>query len=314
MVFAGDMNPDSIGRFYCERFFLLPRQDSKNYISSLIEILSENSIEILIPFGELECLRISKQKDRFIDIGCIPIVTNLKTLETSLEKIVSYDFLTKNTDIPFMKYHLVESLDDLDAGLEKIGHDVNLSIKPSRGVGSRGFVVLSNSTISISNLFSSKNSFPHISIMDLREMMKSNGNFPKLILMEMLDGEHYDSNMICKNGSVLFQSVRTREEVINGAISKATIVKNDNIFNINKKIAKALNADGYICTQYIGDKLIEVNPRWSTSVNYNNFNEYLMAIELAVEGGIKICVDNYDNYDDYVGVKFLRFFDTLAYK
>lgn len=129
--------------------------------------------------------------------------------------------------------------------------------------------------------------------------------------MESLNGIHYDSNMICKNGEVLFQSVRTREEAINGTITKATVVKNEELFEINRKIARALNVDGYICTQYIGNKLIEINPRWSTSINYQNFNEYLMALNLAQNIDIGVSMHEYDKY---VNTKFIRYFDVKVYK
>lgn len=309
-VIVGDFNPDAIGKFYSDKFIQLPRQDSDEYIDTLVEIVKENSIDILLPAGELECLKIAKNREKFLEVNCIPIVTNLKTLELSLEKIDSYDYLTENTDIPFMKYHRVNTLQDLEIGLDKL-KDCNLSIKPSQGSGSRGFAFLSEKKMNAEEFFTSKSTFTTLSIDDLKNMIKESKNIPTLILMESLEGTHYDSNMICKNGEVLFQSVRTREEAINGTITKATVVKNEELFEINRKIARALNVDGYICTQYIGNKLIEINPRWSTSINYQNFNEYLMALNLAQNIDIGTSMES---YDDYVNTKFIRYFDVKVYK
>jgi carbamoylphosphate synthase large subunit len=309
-VFAGDLNPDSIGRFFCDKFIILPRQNSDDYIPTLLKIMKDESIDILIPSGELECLKIAKNKNRFLDMQCIPVVTNIETLELSLEKIDSYNFLVQHTDIPFMRFHLVESLEDLEIGLAKLGR-IDLAIKPSQGSGSRGFAILTEQKNDAESFFNNKSSFAKLSIDELKDMLARSKQIPKLILMEMLNGIHYDSNMICKNGEVLFQSIRTREETINGTITKATIVKNEELFEINRKIAKALKVDGYICTQYIGNKLIEINPRWSTSINYKNFNEYLMALDLAQDKQLSVKMNS---YKDYESTKFIKYFDTFVYK
>lgn len=310
-VFIGDMNKDAIGKHFADKFFILPAQKSKEYISSLLSIIEKEKIDILVPAGEQECLKIVKEKNKFLHLGCTPIVTNIETLEISVDKADSYDFLVKNTDIPFMKYHTINSFKDLEIGLKKLKECKALAIKPSQGSGSRGFTILTKEVTNAEEYFNSKSSFGRMSIKDLKNLLKNSPSIPKLILMEMLDGVHYDSNMICKNGEVLFQSIRTREEAKVGTITKATIVDNQEIYDINKRIAKALSVDGYICTQYIGNKLIEINPRWSTSLNTDTINEYVMAIDLALGKNIKITDKE---KVEYLNTKFLRYFDVLVYK
>jgi hypothetical protein len=63
--------------------------------------------------------------------------------------------------------------------------------------------------------------------------------------------------------------------------------------------------------QYIGNKLVEINPRWSTSLNTDDINEYGMAVDLAL--GKEISVSEEAN-TSYIGTKFLRYFDVLVYK
>jgi len=309
IVYAGDLNPDAIGKFFCDKFIVLPRQDSAKYIESLLEVVSKEEIDILIPAGELECLKIARNKNKFLEINCVPVVSNINTLEVSLEKIDSYNFLSEKTDIPFMKYHLIESIEDIDIGLNKL-KGLKLSIKPSIGSGSRGFTILSEDGEDAETFFNKKSSFNTMSIKSLKNMINRSKSIPKLILMEMLEGVHYDSNIICKEGEILFQSVKTRDNAIDGTITRGTIIENNEIFELNKKVVKAMNVTGYIMIQYIGNKLVEVNPRWSTSVNYQNFNEYLMAIELALYGEIK---QDFGNYSHYIGTEFYRYFDTLVH-
>ncbi len=309
-VYTGDLNTDAIGKFFADKFIPLPPQDADNYIGTLLEVVEREMIDFIVPFAEMECLEVAKIKDKFLRLNCIPIVTNIKTLETSIDKASLYDFLSNTTDIPMMNYHIVNNLKDYEDGLEKLkGFD--LCIKPATSSGTRGFVILSDICISANELFTTKMDFIKYSSGDLRNILTNSEGIPKLILMEMLEGTHYDSNMICKDGNILFQSIRTREEVALGTITKATILRNSEIEEINRKIASALDTTGYICTQYIGNKLIEVNPRWSTSLNYGNINEYLMSIKLLL--GDDIIVDEKEN-DDYCDTKMLRYWDYIVYK
>lgn len=312
-VICGDMNKDAIGKHFADKFFILPPQKSDSYISRLLSIVEEQKIDILVPAGEYECLQIARNKTKFLELNCVPIVTNIKTLEICLDKAVSYDFLKENTDIPMMEYFIVKNLEDFNTGLLTLKNKniKKLCIKPSEGSGTRGFALISDKVLNAEEFFMNKNSFPILNITQIENMLTISENIPKLILMEYVDDMHYDSNMICKNGNVLFQSVRTREEAKIGTITKATIVKNERIYEINKKIAKAFDVDGYICTQYIGDKLIEINPRWSTSLIYGGINEYQMSIDIALGKSLEI---NADIMEHYINVKFLRYFDVLVFK
>ena len=310
-IIAGDMNEDVIGRFFADRFYRLPAQKSEKYIEALLEVVRKEKIDFIIPSGELECLKIARTREEFLSLDCIPVVTNTKTLEICIDKADSYDFLRENTDIPMMKYHIVDSLSSFEEGMSKFAPDEALSIKPSMGSGSRGFAMISDRPLDANEFFLSKNSFLTLTPEHIREMLRTSKEIPRLILMEFLDGIHYDTNMICKNGEVLFQSIRTREEAKVGTITKATIVENEEIYEINRKIAKALNVEGYICTQFIGNKLIEINPRWSTSLNTDEINEYKMALDLA--NGEDIHVTD-EAAEKYRGTRFLRYFDVMVYR
>lgn len=309
-VFMGDLNPDAIGRFFADSFFVLPAQSSVDYIPSLKGLVEAEGIEILVPAGESECLKLAQYKSEFETLGCMVVVADVNTLETSIDKGVLYDFLSENTDIPMMRYHKVSHLEDFELGLEKL-KNYPLCMKPSTGSGSRGFVILRNSLPVAEEFFNAKKEFSEVSTSYMKGMLESSSNIPALLLMEMLQGRHYDSNVIAKDGEVIFQSIRTREEAINGTITKGQVVRNCEIEEINAKIVKALGTTGYICTQYIGNKLVEVNPRWSTSMNYGEIDEYLMSIKLTLGLDIQIAEEDVAAYE---GVKMLRYFDVHVYK
>jgi carbamoylphosphate synthase large subunit len=309
-VYVGDVNPESIGFHFADKFFQLPPQDDEGYVNHLLSLVEKEKIDFLVPAGESECLKIAKLKGKFNQVNCRPIVTNVQTLETSLDKANLYDFFSKNNLIPMMKYHVVNTVEDFEVGLIKL-KGLSLCVKPSIGSGSRGFAFLDEKPIGVEDFFYSKMQFLKFSVEQFRNMLSVEGAIPKFLLMEVLDGTHYDSNMICKDGEIIFQSIRTREAAALGTITKATVVSVPEIEDTNAKIAKALNTSGYVCTQYIGNKLIEINPRWSTSLNWEDINEYLMSVKLSL--GLDVAVGENASLN-YLGTKLLRYWDVFVFK
>ena len=184
-------------------------------------------------------------------------------------------------------------------------------IKPSRTSGSRGFVILNENPPTARDIFYKKAGFQEMTIDEFRKVLERSSEIPKLLLMEYLTDMNYDSNMVCRDGEVLFQSVKTREEAKVGTITKGEIVDHPEIFEINKKIAQALGTTGLIAAQYIGNKLIEINPRWSTSLDYKSISEYRMGVQIFTGEPF-----DYTDEDlkEYQGLRMVRYWDVVTYK
>jgi len=131
------------------------------------------------------------------------------------------------------------------------------------------------------------------------------------LAMEYLEGEHYDSTLIAKAGHVLHQSIRTREQVVDGTITQGRIVRHKHIEHYNLMIAQQLDLTGYVSPQWIdvpgrGPVLVEINPRWSTSLG---IEEYMMSIDLALGNPITPI-----NMDEYIGTQMIRYWDMEVWK
>lgn len=309
-IIVGDGNKDSAGKLFADKFILLPMQSDPHYFETILEIIKKEKVNYFVPFREVECLESSKIRQRFLDENCILVTPNTLTLETAIDKAHLYDFLCEKSDIPMMKYHVVDSLQSFEEGLVKL-QNYSLAMKPAQGAGSRGFVILKNKPFSAKEFFTSKNEFVTLSNNAIREMLKNSEEIPKLLLMEMLEGTHYDTNMVCKDGEILYQSVKTRAEAKIGTITKGTILHHPELEEINRKIVKLLNTTGLISTQFIGNKLVEINPRWSTSLVVDGINEYLM--DLQVWANEKIQIDPKVN-KEYIDTQMLRFWDLKVFK
>ena len=92
--------------------------------------------------------------------------------------------------------------------------------------------------------------------------------------------------------------------------TRGRIVKNDEIVEYNRRIAEALDLTGYIVAQYIGNKIIEINPRWSTSIIHGSVNEFLMGVK--VWTGEQIDIDPNDVKIQQT-LTYERYYETLIH-
>lgn len=236
------------------------------------------------------------------------MAANRETLEYSIDTDKLLSRLEVETDIPIMEYETFDSAPRFEEALDSI-QAKRLCVKPAAGAGTRGFVILRDEPKRAEDIFSSKFQFQELTREYVLDALQKSSDLPKLLLMEFLDDYHFDSNMICRNGKILHQSVKTREASVNGTITRGEIVDEPELEKINQKIASTFNTTGLISTQFIGNKLIEINPRWSTSLNHGKINEYLM--------GLKIFDDNDpipDELNDYEGTRMIRYWDIHVFQ
>lgn len=308
-VIACDANPNAAGRHFADAFHLVPMQKDPGYLDKLLEIVCLEKADVLVA-AESESLMLIEHRDQFTSINCTLVATDPNTLNIALDKITLFNFLSSNTKIPLPGFAEVNNLEEFEAGLEKL-HPAKVCIKPARTSGSRGFVILRDNPPDATEIFFKKAGFQEMTLNDFREVLKRSNKIPKLILMEYLEEMNFDANMVCKNGEILFQSVKTREEAKVGTITKGEILRNEEIFEINKQIASVLKTTGLVATQFIGNKLIEINPRWSTSMDFKSINEYLMGVQIYT--GEEITVDPSD-VEEYIGLRMVRYWDVVTYK
>ena len=133
-----DVSPWSAGLYACDRGYVVPHSSDESYADRLLEILTKESIQILIPGSDPEVSVISRVRDRFISKNIIPIVGSAEAVHLCRDKLSSYHFF-KEHGIPFARtvatgdaFHLVREL------------GFPLILKPVGGSASRGTTVIFN--------------------------------------------------------------------------------------------------------------------------------------------------------------------------
>lgn len=61
--------------YEADRYYIVPRMNQEGYFETLLEICDKEEIGVMLPLQEEELLLIAKNRDRFRDVGVLPIVS-----------------------------------------------------------------------------------------------------------------------------------------------------------------------------------------------------------------------------------------------
>ena len=232
-IVASDSNPFSAGFFMSDAYEVLPEIDSKLYITRLLEIVTKHKINVLMPSSGYDIYQYSANKEKLLKLGALPVVSDIKTMKICRDKIQTFDYLSKKFELPFttLDYKKVKGFP--------------LIAKPRYGKGSKGIVKINN-----------ENELKYVSF-----------NSENLIFQEYLPGTEYTIDVLSDLECEPILAVpRVRVETRAGISTVGTIVKDENISETCKSIAKYLKIRGPCCIQMKESndgilKIVEVNPR-----------------------------------------------------
>jgi carbamoyl-phosphate synthase large subunit len=186
-----------------------------------------------MPSSGYDIYQYSANKVKLLKLGALPVVSDIKTMKICRDKIQTFNYLSKKFELPFttLDYKKVKGFP--------------LIAKPRYGKGSKGIVKINNEN----------------------ELKYVRFNSENLIFQEYLPGTEYTidvlSDMECEP---ILAVPRIRVETRAGISTVGTIVKDENISETCKSIAKYLKIRGPCCIQMKESndgilKIVEVNPR-----------------------------------------------------
>ena len=94
-VMATDCNELAPALYDADRYFIVPRVNDENYMDVILSICKENNIKAVLSLIDPELSVLAANKQKFLDIGTIPIVSDYEVVELCFDKYKMYRFLIK---------------------------------------------------------------------------------------------------------------------------------------------------------------------------------------------------------------------------
>ncbi len=314
-VFSGDIDSNATGRFFSEKFFLLKRADSRDFINDLLQLCVSEKVDIILPLVTKELFKLSKNKKKFQDKKIKVIVSDFNALSIANNKGLLYEHLSKN-GISLPSYKIVKTKEELTSFSKDLGYPKKkIVVKPCISNGSRGVRILDASYDNYYSLFNNK---PSSLITNLEDYLKILGNkkFPDLILSEYLPGEELTIDTLVNDGNIYRLLIRTRNQIRSGISISGKFVKDSNVEKYVRDIIKNIKGlNGPIGFQLKKSKskgylLLESNPRLQgTSIASHGLglNFPLEAVELS-RGQKPIKIITKQN------IAFSRYYEEIFYE
>lgn len=242
-VIATDMSNLAPAIYDADKFYLVPRIDHKDYIETLLDICKKEKIDCVFALIDPELSLIAKNKNKFLEIGATPLISNYNAVELAFNKYEMYKYLTKkNVKTPKTYIDKKEFYNDLNNSKIKFP----VFVKPVTGSASINISKV-NSQEEIELLFSL---------------------YDDLIIQEYMDGQEIGADVYIDPISKKVVSIFTKEKIKMraGETDKSRSFKDEKLFNL---ITTTVEEIGY---EYMIDMDIfkinneyyisEINPRF----------------------------------------------------
>ncbi|MBR4618650.1 MAG: ATP-grasp domain-containing protein [Bacilli bacterium] len=242
-VIATDMSDLAPAVYEADNFYLVPRIDDPTYIDKLLEICKKENIDCLFALIDPELSLIAKNKDRFLEIGVTPLISNYDAVELAFDKYEMFKYLNSNG------YKTAKSYIDKDEFYKDLENGIisfPVFVKPYKG----------SASINI-NKVSSKEEID--TLFDV---------YDDLIIQEFLDGKEIGADVYIDPISKKVVSIFTKEKIKMraGETDKARSFKDEKLFRLITKLVEEIGYEYMIDMDIFrinGEYYIsEINPRF----------------------------------------------------
>lgn len=259
-VVVTDMDPCAPAMHEADRAYVAPRVDDPGYFDFLEKLCLENDIRLLLSLNDLELSHLSKQRERFEQLGVRVVVSSPDVIDICSDKIATYAFLTKHS---FATPEIYTSLDEIQEGMDRGQLSFPLIIKARWGSGSIGLRKV-DSLEELSDAFHSSTRTVRDSILSGMALADKG---PLVVIQPCIDGDEYHLDIINDlHGQWHATLVKRKIAMRSGETDRAVSERNERLEEVGKRIGMQmrhvgnLDCDLLACPQ--GDFIIDLNPRF----------------------------------------------------
>ena len=243
MVLAADCSDLAPALYEADKYFIVPKIDDSRYLDIILSICRKNDVKAVLSLIDPELSLLAKNKQTFLDIGVLPIISDYKIVDMCFNKYKLYEYLVKNG---FKSIKTYINKDEFYRDIRKGKINYPVIVKPING----------SASINVNKVVSDE---------ELEMLFKKYSN---LMIQEYVDGIEYGADVYIDMISGEIVSIFTKKKIKMraGETDKAVSIKDDKLFALIKQFVKRVGFRGIIDIDIFkvnGEYCIsEVNPRF----------------------------------------------------
>ncbi len=281
-VHGTDSRRDAVGRLLCDSFETVPWGTHPRYVEALLDVVRRRRPDILFIQSSLEVGPVANHKAEFEGLGVRVLVASPAAIHTCSDKSALHAALA-DSGVRQPRFLLPNSIEEFVDGARSLGYPaVPVCFKPPVGKGSRGFRVLRPSVDRAHIILNERPTDTTMALQECIDVFKDVVPFPRLMLMEYIDGIECTVDALVDSGRILAYQAKTREAVDTGLAMSFRTVERPDLVAAAATICEHLQLDWFVNVQFKADALLEVNPRVSTFVYQEDFILPYLGIKYAL--------------------------------
>lgn len=251
LVIATDCSRLAPALYDADKHFIVPRMDDEGYINHILKICEENEIKAVLSLIDPELVLLAENKQAFLDIGTLPIVSKHEVIEMSFDKYKMFEFMVQN-NFQTVKSYIDEK--QFYADLETGDISFPVFVKPVKG----------SASINI-NKVTTKN-----------EIKMLFSQFDNLMVQEFMDGAEYGVDVYIDmiSGEPVSIFIKEKLKMRAGETDKSVSVKDEMLFTLIRDFVKKAGFKGIIDIDIfkVNEEyyISEVNPRFGGGYPHAN--------------------------------------------
>lgn len=205
---------NSVIRLVCDEWYEEPDITGEEYIDYCVDFCKKHEINVFVPRKNM--VDVSRNRDRFTEIGTRVLVDDYDKIEQLNDKVETYNIFKECEGIHVPEYYLVNTADELKEAYSKLklSHD-KICIKFVRDEGGMSF----RRIIEARDRYDMLRFYPSASVVyhELIEILEEHGRFDDMMVMPFLPGDEISVDCLdTENGLIAIPRIKSssRHEII----------------------------------------------------------------------------------------------------
>ncbi len=277
-VIGTDMSERSGGRFLCDGFHVVPPGASDEFAPAVAALAEREGADVVFPQSSGEVVQFAANRELF----AMPLMVASPAAIAACDDKAQTMALAERAGVRSPRAHLARTPAEFRAAAAELGYPQReVCMKPPQAKGSRGFRVLSASVDRRHALLEARPGPLPLSVDEALEAIGED-DFPPLLVMELATGKEHTVDGICRGGRMLLGHAKTREAMRAGLAMYFETSAQPELEAAAGRLVRELELDWFVNVQFIGEHLLEINPRISTIVYQDDLNLPYLAVRHAV--------------------------------
>ncbi len=239
---------------------IAPRVDASDYVERTLEICKENDVKLLFSLNDIDLPMIAQNRERFLQIGVTPIVSDPSVVDVAFDKWKTSQFL-QDAGLPCPQTYL--TLGDAKDALASGKINFPLIVKPRWGSGSIGVETV-ESLKELDEIYALVNYKVSKSVLN---SVSSKDSKRCVLIQEKIVGREYGLDVIDNlNCEYVATIIKEKLAMRAGETDKARVVENEAIRRLGEKIGRNLKHRALLDVDVLERDgsyyVLEMNPRF----------------------------------------------------